>query len=483
LRGSDPEARRADLLEADVTTQVLDRAVRYFSRLQAFRGRRHVSPFVIRAVALQTARSRAPESDMSRVLALRDARLYLAGQALSIFGDTALWLAAGIWVKTLTGSNTAAGLVFFAISLPQMLAPLAGLLVDRVRRRPLLIATNLATGAVVLALLAVHDRDQVWLIYLVMVVYGAAYTVLGSGQSALLTLLLPDELLAYGNGALLTIRQGLRLVAPLAGAGLFAWLGGGSVAVVDAVTFLVAAATLAGVRVAERAPEPVQRRWRSELAAGVRHVTRTVVLRQMVIAVAVTVVVFGFSETLVFAVVDRGLQRPPSFLGVLLTVQGVAGLLGGLSAAPLIRRSSEGCLAGVGIAMVAVASPLLALSSPVAVFAGVGLFGGSMPWIVVSAYTLLQRRTPAHLQGRVFAALDTMVGAPQTVAIALGAVLVAVVDYRALLALLALVAAAAGGWLLSRREQWLRLPERVAVPLLPEPPESCQEELVGAASR
>src|SRR6266545_2533469 len=363
--------------------------MRYFSRLQAFRGRWHVSPIAIRALLLQAAPFPSPESDMTRVLALRDARLYLAGQALSIFGDTALWLAAGIWVKTLTGSNTAAGLVFFAISLPQMLAPLAGLLVDRVRRRPLLIATNLATGAVVLALLAVHDRDQVWLIYLVMVVYGAAYTVLGSGQSALLTLLLPDELLAYGNGALLTIRQGLRLVAPLAGAGLFAWLGGGSVAVLDA-------ATLAGVRVAEQTPEPVKRRWRVELVAGARHVARTVVLRQVAVAVSVTVVVFGFSETLVFAVVDRGLQRPPSFLGVLLTVQGVAGLLGGLSAAPLIRRSSEGCLAGVGIAM---------------------------------------------------------------------------------------VAAAAGGWLLSRREQWLRLPERVAVPLLPEPPESCQEELVGAASR
>src|SRR6266545_316780 len=387
--------------------------MRYFSRLQAFRGRWHVSPIAIRALLLQAAPFPSPESDMTRVLALRDARLYLAGQALSIFGDTALWLAAGIWVKTLTGSNTAAGLVFFAISLPLVLAPFAGLLVDRVRRRPLLIATNLATGTMVLALLAVHDRGDVWLVYLVMLVYGIAYAVLGSGQSALLTLLLPEELLAYGNGALLTIRQGLRLVAPR---------GGGFVAVVDAVTFLVAAATLARVRVAEQPPEPVKRRWRAELAAGMRHVARTVDLRQMVTAAAVTVVVFGFSETLVFAVVDRGLQRPPSFLGVLLTVQGVAGLLGGLSAAPLIRRSSEGCLAGVGIAM-------------------------------------------------------------ETVAFALGAVLVAVVDYRALLALLALVAAAAGGWLLSRREQWLRLPERVAVPLLPEPPESCQEELVGAASR
>ena len=128
---------------------------------------------------------------MTRVLALRDARLYLVGQALSIFGDIALWLAAGIWVKTLTGSTGAAGLVFFALSLPQLLAPLAGLLVDRVRRRPLLIVTNLVTGTAVLALLGVGDRGQVWLIYLVMVVYGAAYAVLGSGQSALLTMLPP----------------------------------------------------------------------------------------------------------------------------------------------------------------------------------------------------------------------------------------------------------------------------------------------------
>jgi MFS family permease len=418
---------------------------------------------------------------MSRVLALRNARIYLAGQALSIFGDSALWLAAGIWVKTLTGSNTAAGLVFFALSLPQVLAPLAGLLVDRVRRRPLLISTNLAAGAAVLALLAVHDRGQVWLVYLVMLAYGAAYAVLGPGQSALLTLLLPEELLAYGNGALLTIRQGLRLVAPLAGAGLFAWLGGGAVAVLDAGTFLVAAATLAAVRVAERTPEPARHRWRAELAAGARHLARTVVLRQVVVAAAVTVVVFGFSETLVFAVVERGLQRPPSFLGVLLTVQGVAGLAGGLSAAPLIRRTGEGPLAGAGIAMVSLAAPLLALSSPVAVFAGVGLFGGSMPWILVSAYTLLQRRTPARLQGRAFAALDTLVGAPQTAAIALGALLVAALDYRALLLLLALVAASAGGWLLTRREQWRRPAERAAV-TPQEQPGLREEVLVGAAS-
>ena len=48
-----------------------------------------------------------------RLLSLRDARVFLAGQAVTSFGDSALWLATGIWVKALTGSSGAAGLVFF----------------------------------------------------------------------------------------------------------------------------------------------------------------------------------------------------------------------------------------------------------------------------------------------------------------------------------------------------------------------------------
>ena len=101
---------------------------------------------------------------------------------------------------------------------------------------------------------------------------------------------------------------------------------------------------------------------------------------------------------------------------------------------------------------------MLALPSPVSVFAGVLLFGVSLPWILVGAYTLLQLRTPQQLQGRVHATVDTLVGAPQTAAIALGAGLVAVVDYRVLLVLLGLVVAVAGVWLATRREQ--RRPQR-----------------------
>jgi MFS family permease len=81
------------------------------------------------------------------LLAHRDARFYLAGQVLSTVGDNALWLAMGIWVKILTGSSSAAGLVFFAFTCGILLAPVTGLLADRMRRRPLLIAANLAAAA------------------------------------------------------------------------------------------------------------------------------------------------------------------------------------------------------------------------------------------------------------------------------------------------------------------------------------------------
>src|SRR5881397_3643140 len=90
------------------------------------------------------------------------ARRYLAGQALSVLGDTSLWLAMAIWVRELTGSNAKAGLTFFFMAAPSLGGPLWGTLIDRYRRRPVLIGVNLIGGVMTLALLFVHGEGQVW---------------------------------------------------------------------------------------------------------------------------------------------------------------------------------------------------------------------------------------------------------------------------------------------------------------------------------
>jgi MFS family permease len=393
------------------------------------------------------------EPVMSRLLALRNAQLYLAGTALSLFGDTALFLAVAVWVKILTGSNGAAGLIFFILGVPALFAPLSGLLVDRVRRRPLLIFANVATGAMVLLLLLVHGKSDVWLVYLVVFLYGASYTVINAAQSAMFTVMLPRELLGENNAAMQTIWQGLHLIGPMAGAALFAWRGGPFVAILDALTFFVAAIAIGLVRIVERAPEPRTTRIGVEILAGVEHVLRTVRLRQLVLVGTLASCVFGFGQTVIFAVVDQGLHRPPAFIGVLIGMMGIGGLLGGLTAARVMSMLGEGAVTGMGLVIGAIGSPLLALQSFAGVFLGVMLFGIGLPWIIVGTNTLVQRATPARLQGRVAAAVGTMLGVPQVISIALGAVLIGVIDYRVLVLLMATVLTAAGIYLLTREEQ------------------------------
>ncbi len=369
----------------------------------------------------------------------------------------------GIWIKTLTGSSSAAGLSFFALALRSLCGPLGGMLADKVRRRPLLIVTNLATAALVLLLLLVGDRHQVWLIYVVMFGYGVSGSVLGPAQTALVQAIVPADLLGEANGALQTARQGLRLPTPLAGAGLFAAFGPAPVVIGDAATFLVAVASLLAISLQENRPAPSGQRWRAELTAGARHIARTVALRQLTITAAVVVTAYGLSETVVFAVVSQGLHKPAPFLGILVSAQGVGAVAAGTVAAPLMRRLSEGLLAGLGMVSAAVGFLLLIASQLPAVLAGSALLGASLSWIIVGVMTLFQRRTPPELMGRTDAALTIAYTVPQTMAIALGAGLIAVLSYRILLLVIAGLMTLAAGYLLTRQEQ-----RRAAVTAVPE---------------
>jgi MFS family permease len=332
----------------------------------------------------------------------------------------------------------------------QLLAPLSGLLVDRVPRRRLLIVTNLAVAAALLPLLLVHDRGDLWILHAVAAVYGFSYTLIGAGQSALLATLLPEDELADANAVLQTVREGLRLGAPLAGAVLFTAFGGAVVALIDAATFVFAAAAIALMRTPDPRPAGAIERG---VAAGARHVRRTIPLRDVTLACAAALLFIGFSETLTFEVVDVGLDRAPAFVGVLLAVQGVGAIMAAAVAAPLVRRAGELPVAGLGMIVFSLGTSLQTSGSLALVLLGLVLFGVGVPWVLVALFTLLQRSTPAALQGRVYSAVEVLVGVPQMVSIAAGAALVTTVDYRLLLGIEAAVVAAAGVWLLTRPAQ------------------------------
>lgn len=390
---------------------------------------------------------------MRELLRRREARLLLAGQTLSFFGDMAMFLVLGIWAKDLTGSNAAAGLVFFVLAVPQLFEPLAGWVVDRLPRKPVLLAAHGSLAVVMLLLLLVDGREDLWLIYVVAFLYGAGGAFAYPARNGLLKTILPDELLGQANGALQSTREGFRVVAPLLGAGLYAAVGGGAVAVLDSLTFVGSVATLVMLKVSEPKPEPPEHRFLRELTKGAQHIWQIVPLRQIVGAVAVALVVIGFVETAIFAVVDQGLHRDPAFLGVLETFQGIGAIAGGLTAARAMRRFGEGRVAGFGMALFAIGIGLLIVGSIVLAFAGFAIAGVGLAWVVVGFVTALQRMTPLHLQGRVSGTAGMTIGVPQTFSIALGAVLITVVDWRLLLGIMAAVTFACGVYLLTRQAE------------------------------
>jgi MFS family permease len=398
---------------------------------------------------------------MRQLLSHRDARLLLAGQTLSAFGDWALLIVLAVWMKSLTGSSAAAGMTFFVFGAGSLAAPLGGLLADRVRRRPLMIASDFALGLGVLLLLLVHDRGDAWLIYAVALLYGLGGTVFYPARSALLRIMLPEELLAEANGALQSTTQGLRVIAPLAGAGLYAAFGGGMVAVLDAVTFAASILFLSLMRVPEQRPAPPEHRFVHEVTAGLRHVWRTLPLRQIVLGVALALLVVGFAETLIFSVF-AGIGRPPSFFGIFATLQGAGSIAGGVTAPALMRRVGDLRAVGLGLLAFCVTAALLTVPSLALVVVAAPIAGVGVSWAFVAFGTALQTRTPLAIQGRVSAAADLSLSVAQTISIATGAVLSTLVDYRLLLAAMALVVAASAGYLLTRREAPVPSVERLA---------------------
>jgi MFS family permease len=326
-------------------------------------------------------------------------------------------------------------------------------------------------ACVVLLLFLVRDEGDVWLLYVVSFLYGIGGTFGQPTRAALVKVTVPDELLGEANALLQTVHQGFRVVAPLLGAGLYAAVGGAAVAVLDAATFAVSVAALALLRIREPEPHPREHRFLREVSAGARHIWDALPLRQLVAAAAAALVVIGFAESLIFAVVDEGLGRAPAFLGVLEVFQGLGAIVGGVTAARALRRFGDGPLAGIGLVLFAVGDTLLISTSLVVVFVGFAIAGFGLAWLVVGFVTALQRRTPVHLQGRVTATATMAYSIPQTFSIALGAILVTFVDYRLLLVVMGFATALSGAYLLTRRT-FRDAPVTAPVEVLPVAPDA-----------
>lgn len=366
------------------------------------------------------------------------------GWVATNLGDSALYLVLAIWVRQLTGSEALGAAVFIALGAPALLSPFTGHLADRVRRRPLMIATSVAVAVLVSSLLLVRDAGDAWIIFVVAFGYGLAGTVTAAAQSGLLRDMLPDEELGSANGTFSSIDNGMRIVSPTLGTGLYVLAGPWAVIAVSIAGFAVMALVLALTSIVESEPEPAGHGepYLREVTAGFRALLGEPTLRVLAIAMATAFAATGLLNATVFPLIESATGAGPEALGPLQTVQGVGALVGGLLSALVMRRIGERWLVTAGLVLLAigVAAGLASVtwaSAGLAGWFGMGvaqlLIGLGVPWVIVGAVTYRMRVTPRRLQGRTSAAMNMLANVPQMLLLSLGAALLAAIDFRWLL--------------------------------------------------
>ncbi|MEV4121867.1 MFS transporter [Micromonospora sp. NPDC049645] len=347
----------------------------------------------------------------------RNAGLLVVISLLSGLGSSTMSLVAGIWILDLTGSTSLAALAGLCAYAPVLAGPWLGGLLDRAPRRPLVIAVNLVLAATLLALLAVRGPGQTWLIFAVSCVYGVSYVLIDAGETALLPAALTTAELGDVNGWRSSAQEGMRLVAPLAGAGLYTWRGGHAVAVLSAVTPALVAILYAVLRL-NRTPTHQSTgrgpRTGSTILFGQRAVGLPVVLA------AVSIAMSGFTTAAIYATVVTELRLPTTFLGVLASAQGAGSILGGLIVGRLIAGRGSVAVGVAGTALFALGCLARCLPWWPATVTGAVIAGVGLPWTLVAAVTAVQTHTPSALLGRVSATANTAMFGPLVVAIPLG---------------------------------------------------------------
>lgn len=347
----------------------------------------------------------------------RFAALWLSDLVATV-GDRVHRVALAALVYELTGSMTVAGLAFLASGLPDLvLGPLAGVVVDRVDRRRIMILSDLAR---VLPVLLLPIAGQYWIgsIYVLLFLINAAAILHRPAKMAAIPAVVPSGQLTTAN-SLSSLAESLGDIGgyPLAGlvvGGLVALLGserGLTVAFgVAAIGYLLSAAVLWPLRlppllhVEKRSTALV---WR-ELVDGVTYLFRNALLRTNTLLVALGAIAIGMAMPLLvgyaYTVSAQG-EVAYSLLNFGIGVGSVVGavLMGMLNARRLGSLVLLGLVVmGVGLAGLGIAPPLWVA----VVLTGLTGFGNLL--FLVPSVTIVQRVTPASLMGRIFALRSTL---------------------------------------------------------------------------
>jgi MFS family permease len=345
---------------------------------------------------------------LTRALRHRNYRLFFAGQSASLVGTWITRIATSWLVYRLTGSELLLGMVGFFGQIPTMLlAPFAGVLVDRWDRHRMLVATQVlsALQSLALAVLTFSGVITVRHILLLQVLQGVINAFDTPARQSFVVEMVEDRADLPNAIALnSSMVNGARIAGPSIGGLLIAAAGEGWCFLIDAISYVFVILSLVMMTVRRGTAPPPQAHVLEELRTGFRYVLESVPIRTALIVLAI-VTAMGMPYTVLMpAIVANVLHGGPHTLGFLMTASGVGALAGALYLAS--RSSVVGLGRVVAIATVAFGVGLVAFAFARTTWLALAILpviGAGFMVQMAAINTVLQTLVEDRLRGRVMA--------------------------------------------------------------------------------
>jgi len=357
------------------------------------------------------------------------------GQLISLLGDRIHQVALAFVVLNATGSPIAVGAVFLVATLPNLLfGPIAGTLVDRWDHREVMIVSDLLRAGVVL-LIPVAVATNVALAYPLVFIVTTISIFFRPAKGAILPRLISGEDLVAGNSAM-WVAETFADIGGYVLAGLFVALLGSQLPLAfwaDAVTYVASALLIASISVApiKRTAQEIAIRgegFLAELREGWRFLRGETVLLANTLQATVGQFMLGIflALTPVYAQdsIDAGTLSASTAYSFIEGAIGAGNLIGGFAIGLIGSRIALGRMVILGYAWTGGCVAALALTGNLG--AAIGLsFGagvGNLAFVIPSQ-TLVQRRTPVALMGRLLGLRFSLVYGSMTIAMGVGGIL------------------------------------------------------------
>ncbi len=341
-------------------------------------------------------------------------------------------------VVDLGGSATQVGLVSAARWLPYLLFGLAaGVMVDRYRRRPLLVATDAGLAVVLVAIPVLSWAGALDLSALLalMLVFGALTLAHDSASQSFLPRTVPRRLITAANARLDQSDAVAQTAGPALGGALVALLTAPVAVLVDALSYLLSAVLVARTRIEEEAARRTERHFRRELAEGLRWVYRHPTLTPFAVWTHAWFLFVAVFNTVVTPFALRQLGLNALGLGLLLAAAGVGALAGSTLATRLGSRfgvgpTTIGCWALTVVAFAVVALAPLGVVGGTVVALGQLLFGFALGAENANTMGYRQTVTPDRLQARMNTTMRSVNRGVVVIGAPLGGVLADTIGFR-----------------------------------------------------